>query len=106
MGKREQTKLIKAYEKYRTKKGKKNVIKNDKNSVVTPEFICKLHEVSFGWIFPQWAGKYRKIQVTFSGKEAPQYFDVPILITNLYNDLEERLKYLPANTDEQFILEI
>lgn len=91
-----------------TKKGLEYIytIVTENKENITPEFICKLHDVSFGWIFPQWAGKYRKIQVTFSDKEAPPYFEVPTLITNLSKDLEERLKNLPKNDDEEFILEI
>ena len=34
-----------------------------KSVAITPQFICALHGVAFGWIFPDWAGKYRKIQV-------------------------------------------
>lgn len=82
------------------------IISKSKTNKITPELICKLHKVSFGWIFTDWAGKYRKIQVTFSDKEAPQYFDVPLLVTNMCGDLEERLKHLPAKEDEQYILEI
>lgn len=91
-----------------TKKGLEyiyEVISRDKNTRLIHELICKLHDVSFGWIFPEWAGKYRKIQVTFSDKEAPPYFQVPELIKNLCEDLEERLKHLPAKEDESFILE-
>lgn len=91
-----------------TKKGLEYIYKivTENKESITPEFICKLHDVSFGWIFPQWAGKYRKIQVTFSDKEAPPYFEVSVLITNLSNDLEERLKSLPKKDDDEFILEI
>ena len=63
-------------------------------------------EVSFGWIFPDWVGKYRRIQVTFSDKEAPPYFELPVLVTNMCKDLEERLKHLPVKEDDQYILEI
>ncbi|MBI2267850.1 MAG: Fic family protein [Candidatus Blackburnbacteria bacterium] len=73
---------------------------------VNPDIICKLHEVCFSWIFPKWAGKYRTIQVMFSGKEAAPYFKVPELIVNLCKDLEERLKHLPKPTSERFILEV
>lgn len=91
-----------------TKKGLEyihKIVEENKESI-TPEFICKLHDVSFGWIFTQWAGKYRKIQVIFSDKEAPPYFEVPALITNLSKDLEERLKNLPKKDEEEFILEV
>lgn len=92
-----------------TKKGLefiRDTVKADKNVFITPEFICKLHEVSFAWIFPKWAGKYRKIQVTFSNKEAPPYFEVPLLVTNMCKDLTERLKHLPSKEDETFILKV
>ena len=91
-----------------TKKGLEylhNLIKKNKGVHITPELICKLHEVSFGLIFSAWAGKYRTVQVTFSEKEAPSYFQVPELILNLCNDLKERLKYLPSKENEHFIVE-
>jgi len=92
-----------------TKKGLEylyDLVKKDRNVEITSALVCKLHEVSFGWIFPQWAGKYRKIQVTFSDKEAPPYFQVPELVTNLCEDLAERLKHLSTPENEQFILEV
>jgi fido (protein-threonine AMPylation protein) len=67
-----------------TKKGLEyiyEVVNQNKHNKISPEFICKLHDMAFGWIFPQWAGKYRKIQVTFSDKEASPYFEVPALVT-------------------------
>jgi Fic family protein len=92
-----------------TKKGLEylyDLVKEDRNVQITPEFVCKLHEVSFSWIFPQWAGKYRKIQVTFSDKEAPPYFQLPELIKNLCDDLAIRLKHLPVAEAEHYILEV
>lgn len=83
-----------------------DLIQKRKSSKITPGLICKLHQVSFGWIFPKWAGKYRKIQVTFSGREAPLYHQVPGLVKNLCDDLEERLKHLPEENDENFIIKI
>ena len=59
------SKLIK-FEIEGTKKGLEylyNLFGREKEVQITPELIIKLHEVSFGWIFPKWAGKYRKIQV-------------------------------------------
>lgn len=29
------------------------LIQQRKSSKITPDLICKLHEVSFGWIFPK-----------------------------------------------------
>lgn len=73
---------------------------------INSDFILALHRVSFGWIFPDWVGAYRKIQVTFSGKEAPPYYKVPELVHNLCEDLSERMKRLPEKDTEEYITEI
>lgn len=80
------------------------LISKDRSIEITPELICKLHQKSFGWIFPKWAGKYRKIQVTISGNEAPSFYLVPEMIVNLCEDLKERLRHLPKNTENSFII--
>lgn len=79
---------------------------NKKDIEITPEFILKLHHICFAWIFPDWAGKYRKIQVTFSGKEAPPCHQLPELIVNLCGDLKERIKHLPGNQENAYITEV
>ncbi|MCJ7740208.1 Fic family protein [Candidatus Microgenomates bacterium] len=81
-------------------------VSREKTIKITPEFICKLHGVSFGWIFPKWAGKFRKILVTISGKEATPYFKIPELMVNLCEDLEERLKHLPDPKTDKYILAV
>jgi len=81
------------------------LVSSDRNIKITPELICKLHEISFGWIFPEWAGRYRKIQVPISGKETPQYFQIPELMINFCRDLSVRLKHLPHSTSDNFIVE-
>ena len=75
-----------------------------KNSAtrITPELVLDLHRISFGWIFPDWAGKYRNVRVEFSGKEAFLPHQIPELIVNLCNDLQERLRYLKSG-QENFI---
>lgn len=73
---------------------------------VQPKLICQLHKIAFGWIFPDWAGKYRQIQVTYSGKEAPAYFKVPELVTDLCRDLKVRLKHLPHPQDKEYMAKV
>jgi len=72
-----------------------------KNTIVevTPDLIKKLHLLSFGWIFPDWAGRYRTVQVMFSGKEALPYYKIPELITNLCRDLHTRLEQINSETE-------
>jgi len=79
---------------------------NKKDTKITPEFILKLHFVTFGWIFPDWAGKFRKIQVTFSGKEALPYYQIPEFILNLCDDLNARLDHLSVKTGNKYITEV
>jgi len=91
-----------------TKKGLDFIYKlvsENKTININPKLICKLHQISFGWIFPQWAGKYRKVQVTVSGKETPPFYKIPELIINLCADLKERLKHLPDIDSDNFIVE-
>ena len=102
------TKLIKL-EIEGTKKGLEylyDLFEEEKVARITPELITKLHKIAFGWIFPKWAGRYRKVQVTFSGKEALPYYQVQEMTLNLCQNLEERLKHLPKPGEENYILKI
>jgi len=63
---------------------------------ITPKLILEIHNESFGWIFPEWAGKYRTVQVEFSGKIAPPYHKVPELILETCQDLKERFIHLDS----------
>ena len=83
-----------------------DIVNQKKVIEITPELILKLHNISFGWIFPNWAGKYRTIQVTFSGKEAPAYFRLPELVINLCYDLKERIRHLPKPDEDNFIVSL
>lgn len=76
-----------------TQKGLEFVAQNYQ-SEINREIILIIHRVAFGWIFPDWAGKFRSIRVEYSGKEAPLPHLLPQLITNLCADLAERLKHL------------
>lgn len=66
---------------------------------ITPELILRIHNESFGWIFPTWAGKFRTVRVEFSGKEAVPPHQVRELIVTLCADLKERLKHLNPKSD-------
>jgi Fic family protein len=92
-----------------TKKGLEyiySLVRTSDHVRITPEFIRNLHDISYGWIFPTWAGRFRTIQVTFSDKEAIPYYQVPERITNLCSDLEMRLSALPSYTSDDFIIRV
>ena len=79
---------------------------SSKKTKITPALICDIHKEGFGFIFPNWAGKLRTIDVTVGDFEPPHYSKVPELIQNLCDNLEERLKNLPnISNDEQFLSE-
>lgn len=65
--------------------------------------ILQIHQLSFGWIFPDWAGKLRTIRVEYSGKEAPLPHQVPVLLKNLCDDLRERLKHLDHSDVDKIV---
>lgn len=67
---------------------------------LTLDLILNVHDEAYGWIFPLWAGKFRTVQVTYSGKEAPHYSQIAIMLTNLCNDTEEQVSNLSNETEE------
>lgn len=87
-----------------TRKGllflQKTVKTNDK---LTPVFIKEIHKIGFSDILMENAGKFRVIQVTYSGNEAPHFSKIPELIKILCDDTEFVLTQLPKPTDEVFI---
>lgn len=79
----------------------------DKRTKVKPTLIRDIHQVGFGFIFPDWAGKFRTVDVTVGEYEPPHYSKISVLIKNLCDDLEERLKHIPSIKDEErFLAEV
>jgi Fic family protein len=78
-------------------------LSNDKKRI-TQEYILDVHQEGFGFIFPDWAGKFRTIDVTVGDYEPPHYSKIPELIKNLCDDLEERLKHIPSSENEEHFL--
>lgn len=80
---------------------------SEKRVKITPDLIKNVHKVGFGFIFPNWAGKFRTIEVTVGDYEPPHYSKIPVLVKNLCDDLAERLKYItPPDHEETFLAEI
>lgn len=74
---------------------------------VTTEIICKVHQEGFGFIFPDWAGKLRTVNVRVGSYEPPHYSQVRELVNSLCQDLNERLKHLPSSKyEERFLTEV
>lgn len=77
---------------------------SEKNTKITPDLIKDVHKVGFGFIFPDWAGRFRTIDVTVGDYEPPHYSKMSELIRNLCDDLEERLKHIPTPDKEETFL--
>jgi Fic family protein len=73
------------------------------NSKLTPSFIKEIHKMCFSDILMEEAGKFRTVQVTYSGNEAPHFSKIPELIKTLCDDMEFTLSQLPKPNDEMFI---
>lgn len=71
---------------------------------ITSQLICEIHREGFGFIFPDWAGKFRTIDVTVGKYEPPHFSRIPELIKNLCDDLSEQLSHLPSPEDEELFL--
>ncbi len=87
------------------KKAQQYIIKlSNRKTKITPQIILDMHKVGFGFIFPDWAGKFRAIDVTVGDYEPPHYSKISELIKNLCEDLTERLKHLPSPQNEEVFL--
>lgn len=87
------------------KKAQLHILKiADRKVKITPDLICSIHKEGFGFIFPDWAGKFRTIDVTVGEYEPPYYSKIAVLVKNLCDDLEERLKHIPSPKNEEGFL--
>lgn len=74
-----------------------------KDRKLDSDFIQEIHKTSFAEILMDNAGKFRTIQVTYSGKEAPHFSRIAEMIKVLCDDTEFAIAKLPKSTDETFI---
>lgn len=90
------------------KKAQQYIIKLSNRKIkIAPQVILDIHKIGFSFIFPDWAGKFRTIDVTVGDYEPPHYSKIPELVKNLCDDLAERLKHLPTpKEDELFLAEV
>lgn len=81
--------------------------RSKKKTQITPQLICDVHRIGFGFIFPKWAGRFRTIPVEVGAYRPPPAHAIPELISNFCNDLQVRLIHLPKpQFDERFLAEV
>lgn len=90
------------------KKAQRYIIElSEKKAEITPDIIRSVHKVGFGFIFPDWAGEFRTVDVTVGEYEPPQYSRIPELVKDLCDDVGERLRHLPLQgSSEKFLAEL
>lgn len=70
---------------------------------VTSEFLKQTHRVGFGWIFPEFGGKFRAINVEVSNHKPPVYYLVPQMMLDFCRDLKERMRHIGTIQDIEYI---
>ena len=89
------------------KKAQQNIVKlSERKAEIVSDIIRNIHKIGFGFIFPDWAGEFRTIDVVVGEYEPPHYSRVPELVEDLCDDLSERLKYLSLSKSEEFLAEV
>lgn len=73
------------------------------NVKLTLDFIKQIHKVCFSDILMEDAGKFRIVQVTYSGKEAIHFSKIAEMMKVLCDDTEYAISNLPKSADEVFI---
>ena len=73
---------------------------------ITPDSLKRIHFLGFGWIFPDWGGKFRAIDVEVSNYKPPAFFRVPQYMLDFCRDLKERLRHLPSMEEQKFVKEL
>lgn len=84
------------------KKGMTLLLSSNKKSI-TSDFIKEVHKFCFSVILGKDGGKFRTVQVMYSGKEAPHFSKINELMINLCADTECAINNLPHKKDKDYL---
>jgi fido (protein-threonine AMPylation protein)/predicted type IV restriction endonuclease len=65
-----------------------------KHLVINSEWFCLRHKRLAGHLFPDWAGRFRDVNVQVGFHTPPPYYEVPIHMCQFCDDLSARLLHL------------
>ena len=68
--------------------------------VIIPEWLCLRHKRLAGHLYPDWAGRFRDVNVQVGGHISPPFYEVPIHMRTFCDDLAERLRHLNPRRPE------
>jgi fido (protein-threonine AMPylation protein) len=66
--------------------------------VIDSEWLCVCHKRLAGHLFPDWAGRFRDVNVQVGAHLPPPYYEVPIHMRQFCDDLTERLRHDPGTS--------
>ncbi|THJ18208.1 MAG: restriction endonuclease subunit R [Nitrospira sp. CG24B] len=69
---------------------------NPDQIAISSEWLCQRHTRLAGPLFPDWAGRFRDVNVQVGAHLPPPYYEVPIHIRQFCDDLDERLRHDPG----------
>jgi len=62
--------------------------------IITSEWLCHRHKRLAEHLFPDWAGRFRDVNVQVGSHTPPPYYEVPIHMRQFCDDLSARLLHL------------
>lgn len=72
-----------------------DILQNPSDQIaITPEWICLQHKALACSLFPDWAGRYRDVNVQVGTHMPPPFYEVPGLMRLFCDDLTERLRHV------------
>ena len=67
---------------------------------VTPDWLCRCHRALAAALFPEWAGRYRDVDVRVGAHTPPPFNAVPVLTRLFCDDLAERLRHVRPREED------
>lgn len=64
--------------------------------VINPEWLCLRHKRLAAHLFPDWAGRFRDVNVQVGPHRPPPFYEVPIHMRQFCDDLSERQRHNPG----------
>jgi Fic family protein len=65
---------------------------------ISTGWLCERHKELAGDLFPDWAGRYRDLNVQVGQHTPPPYYEVPTYMRMFCDDLRARLHHLPPES--------
>jgi len=68
--------------------------------VITSEWLCLRHKRLADHLYPDWAGRFRDVNVQVGTHTPPPFYEVPIHMRQFCDDLAERFRHVGASVGE------